>query len=341
MSRTAPRAGAEHGPRRAVHAVVALAAALGTGACAERRAPAGEVTLWLGGDVHLGDGEPPAAAAGRDPRELEADRRLAALSSATAGALGVINLEGPVLARGAREGELFNHPARLAGLRRAGVLAVGLANNHAGDAGDAGPLATATALRLAGLAPVGGPAGATLVERAGVRVAITAHDLVPADDAAPGELAPGLTAEAVAAELTAARASADVLVATFHVTTPPSYLPPREALTAAALARAAGASVIAFHGSHALARVERLGGTVTAYGLGNLLFTCACTDVEDALILRVTLDRAGLRDAEVIPVAAGLDGAPARLSDDPAIDLQLLRGLRSTPLEPAGARARL
>jgi hypothetical protein len=54
--------------------------------------------------------------------------------------------------------------------------------------------------------------------------------------------------------------------ATFHVTAPPS-LPAREAVTAAAPARAAGAAVIV-HGSHALARVERTADGVTAWGLG-------------------------------------------------------------------------
>lgn len=332
MSSTAPRAGAEQGRRAsrlAGLAAVALAAVHATGACARDRRPPPQVTLWLGGDVHLGDGP-------------EADRRLAALAPLTGGAVGVVNLEGAVSERPAREGELLNHPARLAGLRRAGVAVATIANNHAHDAGPDAPAATAAALRAAGLAPAGGPAGAAVIERGGLRVAITAHELTPGARASDAdELAPGLTGDALAAELARARASADVLIATFHLTAPPSYLPPREALTAAALARAAGASVIAFHGSHALARVERRGGTVTAFGLGNLLFACACTDDEDALLLRVTVDRGGLVAAEIAPITAGLAGADARPADEPDLDYTLLEGLRSTPLEPAGDRARL
>ncbi|HVV84037.1 MAG TPA: CapA family protein, partial [Kofleriaceae bacterium] len=136
-------------------------------------------------------------------------------------------------------------------------------------------------------------------------------------------------------------ARGDVLVATFHVTAPASYLPPREAVTAVAIARTAGAAVIVVHGSHALARVERTAGSVTAWGLGNLLFHCDCTDEEDALLLRVTVDRGGLVDASVVPIAAGLHGAAARPAGDPALLYDLLASLRSTPLAPSGPVARI
>lgn len=328
MSSSAPRAGARilRPASRLAVLVAVLTAAHATGACRRSPPPAATVTLWLGGDVHLGDGE-------------EADRRLAALAPLTAGAIGVVNLEGAVADRAARDGELVNLPARLPGLRRAGVVAAGVANNHAADLGPDAPAATVGALIAARLIPIGGPAGAALLDQRGVRVVITAHDLPPGPAGAGAP--PALDTAALAADLAAARAAGDVLVATFHVTAPPSYLPAREAVTAVALARAAGAAVIVVHGSHALARVERSADAVTAWGLGNLLFACACTDEEDALLLRVTLDRHGLVDAEVVPIAAGLRGAPARPAAEPALVYDLLASLRSTPLAPAGPRARL
>ncbi len=326
MSSSAPRAGVltdRRAARLAVHVAILTIAASATGACGRARDPGGPptTTLWLGGDVHLGDGD-------------EADRRLVALAPLLSGAFGVVNLEGPVTERAAREGELLNHPARLAGLRRAGVHAVGVANNHARDGGDGAPAATIAALEHAGLSAFGGPAGARVLERDGVRVVVTAHDLA----GGPLDLA---ALDALDADLTAARGRGDVLIATFHVTAPPSYLPPAEAVTAVAHARAAGAAVIAVHGSHSLARVERDATSVTAWGLGNLLFACACTDEDDALLLRVTVAAHGLVDAEVIPVTAGLRGAAALPAGDPALAYELLASLRSTPLAPAGGRARL
>ncbi len=222
------------------------------------------------------------------------------------------------------------------------MRAVGVANNHAGDGGSSAALSTTVAVRAAGLIPIGGPGGPAILERGGVRIVVTAYDLVAGRGSGPHpELAPGLDATALGAELTSARARGDVLVATFHVTAPPSYLPPVEEVTAVALARAAGAAVIVVHGSHALARVERTATNVTAWGLGNLLFACACTDEDDGLILRVTVDRHGLVDADIIPIVAGLRGAPARPADEPGLIYDLLAVLRSTPLAAAGPRARL
>ena len=101
----------------------------------------------------------------------------------------------------------------VAELRAAGVRVAGIANNHAGDAGPGGVAATARALREGGVTPTGLSSGVAVVLVDGLRVAITAHDL---GTAVPAGLAD---------ELRLARRGADVLVATFHVTAPPSYLP--------------------------------------------------------------------------------------------------------------------
>jgi Bacterial capsule synthesis protein PGA_cap len=313
MSLTAPRAGAKLDRWAARLAVVALALS----ACDHATGAPG-VTVWLAGDVHLGQADGPTVA-----------RRLAALAPFTDG-VGVVNLEGPVAAVTARPGELANHPVGVAALRGAGVRVVGIANNHADDGGRDPRTWTRALARGLGLLPVGGAAGAARLEVGGVRLVISAHDLTPGFDRA-----------ALATALADARAQGDVLVATFHVTAPSTYAAPAEAIAAVAVAQVAGARVIAVHGSHAVARVERTGATVIAWGLGNLLFDCACTDEEDGLVLQVTLDRDGLVDASVVPIAAGLRGQPATPARDPALMYELLAALRSTPLAADGARARL
>ncbi len=269
--------------------------------------------LWLGGDVHLG---------------ARGEGRLAGLAAIVEGSAGVVNLEGPVGegAEASSEARLVNAPQALAPLRAAGVRAVGVANNHALDLGPGGAAATALAARAAGLESVG-PDGAVLLV-GGVRVVVTAHDLgggrVPAD---------------LAAQLAAAGARGDALVATFHVTGPPSYLPRSELRAAVDAAVAAGARVIAAHGTHAVAAVERRGDAVIAWGLGNLVFTCDCSREREGLILRVSIPKRGRVEAEVVPIDAGVGAAAARPSAQASLMLQLLESLRSSPLEMRGERA--
>jgi hypothetical protein len=278
-----------------------------------KRDPPGPVELWVGGDIHLGD----RAAGGLDP-----------LSSALSGASGIINLEGPI-GDAPTPGEgvrLVNAPSSVAALYSAGVRVAGIANNHAADRGPQGPSETAAALRAGGVLPAGGPAGPAVLTIHGTRVVITAHDL-------GGGVPAGLSGE-----LMDARALGDVLLSTFHVTGPPSYLPRPELRAAVEIALAAGARVIAAHGTHALGPVERRGGAVIAWGLGNLLFACDCTDDVDGLILRVSIDRDEVR-ARIIPIDAGLRGGAARDGHNPGLILDLLDALGSSPLRREAAAA--
>ena len=236
-------------------------------------------------------------------------------------ALGVVNLEGPI-ADQAADGEglrLHNDPASLASLRDVGVRVVGIANNHALDSGDEGVRRTALAARAAGLEPVGLEAGAPVLQVGRRRVAFTAHDL---SNGAIVDLTD---------QLARARESADVLVATFHVTGPPSYLPSPELRAAVDVAIASGAQVVAAHGTHAVGPVERRGQAVIAWGLGNLLFSCDCTAEVDGALLRVSIADSTV-DARIVPIDAGLRGGRAAPSHDPALILDLFEAIGSTKL---------
>jgi hypothetical protein len=302
------------------------AAGLGAllGGCGRRkereRAASGAVKLWIAGDLHLGTGG--------------AERARAVAAAVSPGALGIVNLEGPISAiqfdvsdrtdSGALR--LTNGVGAAAALVELGVQAAGIANNHAMDVGEEGAAATAKALREVGIAPVGGAAGFGVIEANGVRVAVTAHDLTEGPPA-------GLEAE-----LRAARAVGDLLVSTFHGTGPPSYLPSAGLRDAVAVALAAGAQVVAGHGSHALARVELREGAVIAWGLGNLAFDCRCTDERDALVLEVTLGARGLWAASVVAIDAGIGGEPATLASDPGLTFDLLAALGGAQGRREGGR---
>ncbi|HKA91554.1 MAG TPA: CapA family protein [Haliangiales bacterium] len=270
--------------------------------------------MWIGGDVFLGAG-------GRGA--------LTGIRAIVGGAPGVVNLEGPVGDGGAAGQPLrLTHARRaLAELRAAGVVAAGIANNHARDAGPDGAAETARALAAAGVRAAGGPAGAATLSVGGLRVVVTAHDLEAGVPATLGE------------DLRAARRRGNVLVATFHVTGPPRYLPRPELVDAVAVAVDAGAAVIAAHGTHELARVERRGRTVIAWGLGNLTFACACTDEETGALLEVALGPEGAGEASIIPIDAGLGDTTARAAADPALTFELLEALGSSRLTRRGDRA--
>jgi poly-gamma-glutamate synthesis protein (capsule biosynthesis protein) len=281
--------------------------------CGRRRAAPEPIELWIGGDVHVGD---------------SSGGGLALISDALKGAHGIVNLEGPIGDTPEPGGELrlANAPSAVAALRAAGVKVAGIANNHADDRGPEGSSRTAAALRDLDILPAGGPAGPAILSTNGRRVVVTAHDLskgVPA----------GLEGD-----LDDARQRGDVLVATFHVTGPPSYLPRPELRVAVDAAITKGALVVAAHGSHALGPVERRGQSVIAWGLGNLLFACDCTDEVDGAVLRISIEGEAAR-AQIIPIDAGLRGAAARPSHNPGLLLDLLDALGSSPLRREGPGA--
>jgi poly-gamma-glutamate synthesis protein (capsule biosynthesis protein) len=275
--------------------------------------------LWIGGDVFLGPGGHGA---------------LASIPAIVGGAPGIVNLEGPVGDGGAPGGanrspiRLTQSPRALAELRAAGVVVAGIANNHARDAGRDGAAATARALATVGVHAAGAPVGPATFTLGSLRVVVTAHDL---EAGVPPTLR---------AELAQARRRGDVLVATFHVTGPPTYLPRPDLVDAVDIAIEAGARVIAAHGTHELARVERRGRAVIAWGLGNLAFACACTEERSGAVLEVVLGPDGATAAAIIPIDAGLGDDAARAADDPAFTFELLEALGATPLQRAGDRAR-
>jgi poly-gamma-glutamate capsule biosynthesis protein CapA/YwtB (metallophosphatase superfamily) len=251
------------------------------------------VRLWIAGDVHLAVPRPLLAPALRD--ELDG--------------VGFVNLEGPV---GAARTDidpdgtvhLVHDGAVLGALRDAGVGVVGVANNHAGDAGPDGIEVTRRAVEAAGLvATPGRLAGVDVVQ-------VDLEDALPAD--LPDRLA---GAEVVA----------------FHVTGPPDPRPSELLRAAVDLAVEAGAKVVVAHGTHAFGPVERRGEAVIAWGLGNLDFDCPCTRSRDGLVLEVTLGDPVT--ARIVPIAAGLDREPATLAADPAAILDVVSALSPTSLE--------
>lgn len=259
------------------------------------------VKLWFGGDVHLGDG-------GLPPLPFEG--------------VGVVNLEGPIGDGPFTAQRLVNAPTAAKALAGAGVKVAFVENNHADDDGEAGRRRTRAVLEAAGVSP----AGVTVLPLGNHQVVFLGIDLMR-----------GVLAE----ELEAARALGDVLVVGFHATAPALLLPATDLEVAVELALQHGASIVVSHGTHSIARVERRGNAVVAWGLGNLAFACTCTSERDGLVLEVELDSAGHAGAAaVVPVTAGLEGAAPGLSVQAELMFDVLRSLESAPLKIDGPRGR-
>jgi len=280
--------------------------------------------LWLGGDVNLGDG-------GRG--------QLEGISGIVTGAVGIVNLEGPVAEHGQLKAHglrLWNAPSALKEISALNVKVAGIANNHAADAGPLGAQRTAKQLLAHGIFPAGKPGGAVIEQVNGLVIAVAAYDLT---HGVPVNLAQELATARRLAIVAGLIRPVNVLIVTFHVTGPPSYLPRPELKRAVEIAYQAGAKIIVAHGTHALGPVERREDAVIAWGLGNVAFACDCTNEQDAILLRVRVTGDKVVSAEVVPIQAGLNRNPARPSQDAAGIFDLLEAIGSSKLQRKGSSA--
>jgi poly-gamma-glutamate synthesis protein (capsule biosynthesis protein) len=255
-----------------------------------------------GGDLQLGAQSSAAQLAGL--RILDGDLRIA-------------NLEGPITRSPEDElGQKFAAPPETAPWLR-GLDAVSLANNHALDQGERGRDDTVRFLGVEGIVGVVGEArvkGVTLLARY----------FPPDDDLDGSEL------------VEAVRRAPKPVLALLHWGHTGSLLPSPEQRRLAARLVDAGAVAVLGHGPHTVQGVERRGRGVIAYSLGNLAFSCPCTDVRDAYLLRFRIRGGAAEDVEVIPISAGIKGEAPRKSDDPGLRQLLDELSRDLAARPGG-----
>ena len=221
------------------------------------------------------------------------------------------NVEGPLTARG--KPELGERPKFAFEPRRGAELArildvATLANNHALDQGEAGREDTARALAI----PVAWEAHDAVIDRRGRKITILARDMLRTD---PDEL------------VRAVKAARGVVIVSLHWGQEGSLLPNRAQRELAARLVDAGAWAVIGHGPHTVQGIERRGRALIAYSLGNYALACRCSEVTDAMLLRLTIGAEGVTDYEAIPIVAGIERAPT-LSNDPGLR-QLIQNLSS------------
>lgn len=299
------------------------------------------IRLAFVGDVMLGRGV--AAVVEGDPGSVFERLRPMLVDADIAFA----NLESPLTTRPHLSGEnaLEADPAGADLLAGAGFDVLGLANNHAGDAGPEAVLDTLGALESAGLAGVG--AGASedeasaplLLNVEGVTVGVLAIDLSggpAATSDTPG--VNGWDMNRARADVIELRESADVVVVGLHGGVEYLTRPDPALATVVGLLADWGADVVWGHGAHVPYPVEvRTGArssSVLAPGLGNALFDQTMPRTTEGTALEVIVDADG-----VVAMRTGLVAIEAGRStfegwSTPTGDAVALDGDWWTPVRP-------
>jgi poly-gamma-glutamate synthesis protein (capsule biosynthesis protein) len=303
------------------------------------------VRLLFGGDVMFGrryydpngDGDPSDGLLGKDATVEDHQRLLAGVAPLLADAdLTVVNLESalvddpwfdPEARRPARfhptKSFVFgSSPLAAAALHRTGVDIVGLGNNHTYDALEAGVESTRSGLLAGGYAAtdiVG--AGRTLAEAwqpavrevRGQRIAFVACTTVVGTDHAisyvagfeKGGAAP-CEAAALADAVRGARSTADLVVVMIHGGTEYVREPTSTVRELTAIAEQAGAGLVINHHPHVVGGLEKDGGTLVAWTMGNLLFDQTVWPTFSSYVLRVDVRHGEVVGAYLEPIM--LDG---------------------------------
>lgn len=209
---------------------------------------------------------------------------------------------------------IFKAPPEYSGqiLKEAGYDIVSLANNHIMDYRSEGLLDTLAALESAGVSWVGAGRNTAeafascILNRNGLRIGFLARSVIVPAASKAGVDSPGLAWQggSYSDELSSAiqdlSQHADIVIVSFHWGIEGNR---QHAAYQQEIARRCiddGALLVIGHHPHCLQGIERYKGGVIAYSLGNFLFTGKSPVIESG-ILRVTADRRGIADVELLP----------------------------------------
>ncbi|MFJ4850816.1 MULTISPECIES: CapA family protein [unclassified Streptomyces] len=286
---------------------------------ARHREP-GTVTLAFAGDVHFTQ---------RTAPRLDADPALGPLSPVLSAAdFAMVNLESAITTRGTPEPKLYHFrtpPRALDALRRSGIDAVTMANNHAVDYGPEGLADTLSAAHDSPIPVLGIGANDTeayrpyVTEVNGVRLAVLAasqiQDLTNATFRAGPErpgIASALDRSRLVSAVRAARARADVVVVYLHWGTEGQSCPGPEQRSIAADLSAAGATAVVGTHAHVMLGSGMLGPTYVAYGLGNFLWygSSPYPHSDETGVTTLTVTHGSVTAADFTPALVDGHGVP-------------------------------
>jgi poly-gamma-glutamate synthesis protein (capsule biosynthesis protein) len=202
------------------------------------------------------------------------------------------------------------HPIWGQTLAEGGIDLVSVANNHALDYGPQGLDETLATLDALGIASVG--AGTSrqeahrpvLLDVHGLRVAVLGYAAArwngSVDVPATNRVA-WAEPVAVRADVRAARDEADFVVVVLHAGTEYAARPSTDQVTVARAAIEAGADLVVGHHPHVTQTVERYGGGLIVYSLGDAVFDIPRPAAMQGDLLRIHIGTEGLVRAELWP----------------------------------------
>jgi poly-gamma-glutamate synthesis protein (capsule biosynthesis protein) len=253
----------------------------------------------------------------------------------------LVNLEGPAPDDHAYhpDGYVFTmDPALLAGLDRAGIDVVSLANNHILNAGAVGVTQTIRRLDNLGIAHAGAGRNAAAARRpawqeaAGLRIAVLAYNgVAPRRNATRTSAgAAPLVLAAMRDDIRAARrAGADVVVVVPHWGREYTDAASAEQRRLAAALVHAGADVILGSHSHWAGPLELVDGRLVVHSLGDLVFDLQHdARTQQGLIAELTFVGARLAQVDLHPTLI-LDASQPSLLDSEGGGDALLRSIRA------------
>ena len=276
--------------------------------------------------------------------------------------LAVGNLEGPVVpsagssipAPSPNQPSLAGDERAAKALARAGFDLLSVANNHSMDAGVAGFGSTVSALRNAGMEPLGldtaGVQQPIVRNVRGLKIAFLAYTTIPpnrpADAGAPGPtsqpayidpVAPS-SEQRISLEVGRAKQAAALVVVMFHWGTEYATRPDDTQRRLARAASRAGAGLVVGAHPHVVQGMELIRAsdrsTLVAYSLGNALFDQAeRKDTRQGTALECTVDTEGVKSARLIPleIGQGKNGYVMLQADNASGQANLQRAALSTP----------
>lgn len=209
---------------------------------------------------------------------------------------------------------IFKAPPEYSGriLKDAGYDIVSLANNHIMDYCSEGLLDTLAALEAEGVAWIGAGRNreeafaSCILRRNGLRIGFLARSVIVPAASKAGDETPGLAwqggrySDELSNALKELSRQTDIVIVSFHWGIEGNR---RHAAYQQEIARRCiddGALLVIGHHPHCLQGIEHYNGGLIAYSLGNFLFTGKSQLIESA-ILRVTANRQGIKDVELLP----------------------------------------
>ena len=261
--------------------------------------------------------------------------------------LVLANLEGAVGAEEAclpGKGPCFPiAPEQVALLSRAGLTALGLANNHSRDLGEAGLQATRERLVAEGLLALDFESSPRFVRlgKPGTKeavVALVALSLVKGRDGTVNEV-PSVE---VAQKLRLARRLADLVVVSVHWGEELLEWPSAAQRAAATWLAASGASLVVGHHPHVVQPPECVAGRPVFFSLGNLLFDQRYSSSKEGLLADCRVDGGALA-CRGLPTETPLRSSFPHLASRPEPTFSAIEACRvplATPFEVAGVTLR-